>query len=234
MRILGLFLLLLNLNSFAENHGNERSNTPLAVKRPIASTANSVTDDFESEYEKAKKDEGGCLWREEDWRRSEKDQDYKHLMDKICRAEKITMELANRDRKRYCPKPLILDQRLAYISRLNAIRLIKEGGMANSNPHSAWYKGLPQKWFKDQFPAAAKVIRFERENMFGYGGGGVKSITAESLASKTATAWIHSPGHHAPMIDCNNRYAGVGIMFDAKRSEWDAYMSFGEKYQTGI
>jgi len=156
MRILGLFLLLLNLNSFAENHGNERSNTPLAVKRPIASTPNSVSDDFKSEYENAKKDDGGCLWREQDWRRSETDQDYKHLMDKICRAEKITMDLANKDRKRYCPKPLILDQRLAYISRLNAIRLIKEGGMGHPNPHSAWYKGLPQKWFKGQFQRQQK------------------------------------------------------------------------------
>lgn len=228
MRFLGLFLLLLNLDSFAENHINEGFKSTLSIKRPLASATNYVSDDFKSEYENAKKDAGGCLWSQEEWRKTETDQGYKSLMDKICKAEKTTMELANKDRKRYCPKPLILDQRLAYVSRLNAIRLIKEGGMAHPNPHSAWYKGLPQKWFKDQFPAAAKVIRFERENMFGFGGGGVNSITAESLASKAATSWIHSPGHHAPMVDCNNRYAGVGFMFDAKRSEWVAYMSFGE------
>lgn len=221
-------LIMFNSNLFAENHATENTRSTSQIKRPIASGGNSAIDDFKNEYQNAKKDDGGCLWRNEDWKRAEADQDYKGLMDKICKAEKITMELANKDRKRYCPNPLVLDQRLAYVSRLNAIRLIKEGGMSHPNPHSAWYQGLPQKWFKELFPAAAKIIRFERENMFGFGGGGVKSLSAENLAGKAATSWIHSPGHHAPMIDCNNRYAGVGIMFDAKRSEWDAYMSFGE------
>ena len=207
--------------------------SPTTPKNPAGGHA--VTSDLtpqqkaKEEYEKARKDQGGCLWRDEDWKKSETDADYKALMDRICQAEAIAIEKTNQDRKKYCKNPLILDQRLSYVSRLNAIRLIREGGVRNSNPHSAWYQGLPQKWFKDFFPAASSVMKFERENMWGMGGGPqLQSMASDRLASQAVSSWIHSSGHHAPMIDCNNRYVGVGFSYDPKRSEWLGFMSFAE------
>jgi uncharacterized protein YkwD len=60
------------------------------------------------------------------------------------------------------------------------------------------------------------------------GGGDAQKINAGTLANQATTSWIHSPGHHAPMVDCNNRYAGVGFRYDPKRNEWLGFMSFGE------
>jgi len=218
MRLL-FIAVTFTLSLFGAEHGSSNQS---------GSKSNTLMDEFRAEYQKAKKDEGGCLWRNEDWEKAQTDNNYKALMNRICEAESIAMDIANKDRKRYCKNPLILDQRLAYVSRLNALRTIKEGGVRHPNPHNGWYKGIPQKWLKDLFPVAAKVMRFERENMWGMGGGGAASINAASLASQAATSWIKSPGHHAPMIDCENRYAGIGFMYDSKRNEWLGFMSFGE------
>lgn len=224
---LALLISLVSMLSFAESHRNGNLQSPNG-EHVVMNQGNDLKEQFKAEYQNARKDKGGCLWREGDWKRAEKDPQYQALMDRICEAEGIAMELANKDRKKYCKNPLILDQRLAFVSRLNAIRVIKEGGVRHSNPHNGWYQGLPQKWFKDYFPVAAKVIRFERENMWGMGGGSAESISAGSLAGQAATSWIKSPGHHAPMVDCDNRYAGVGFMYDPKRNEWLGFMSFGE------
>ena len=218
MRLL-LAILVFTTSLIAADHGS-------SVSKGTSGTT--MMDDFRTEYQKAKKDEGGCLWRNEDWERASREDNYKNLMNRICEAETIAMDIANKDRKKYCKNPLILDQRLAYVSRLNAIRTIREGGVRHSNPHNGWYQGIPQKWLKDFFPAASKVMRFERENMWGMGGGGAATMNAASLANQAATSWIKSPGHHAPMIDCENRYAGVGFMYDPKRNEWLGFMSFGE------
>jgi len=227
MRLWGLFIILSSVAT-AQDHGASTPKQTGTAHLKTGTSASSPLEDFKAEYQNAKKDEGGCLWREEDWERAGKDNSYKALMNRICEAETMAMEIANKDRKKHCKNSLILDQRLAYVSRLNAIRVIKEGGVRHSNPHNGWYKGLPQKWLKDFFPATSKVMRFERENMWGMGGDGADQINAASLASQAATSWIKSPGHHAPMIDCENRYAGVGFMYDPKRNEWLGFMSFGE------
>ncbi len=224
--IVGIMMLTSIL--FADDHTLSKQSDTSKPRATALSQGQTLMEDFNREYESARKDKGGCLWREEDWKKAEGDSEYGKLMDRICEAENIAMDLANKDRKRFCKNPLILDQRLAYVSRLNSLRVIKEGGVRHPNPHNGWYAGQPQKWFQDFFPAAAKVIKFERENMWGMGGGDAQKINAGTLANQATTSWIHSPGHHAPMIDCNNRYAGVGFMYAPKRNEWLGFMSFGE------
>lgn len=230
MRILLLCFFVFRVNTLMGQEHQTSTETGFQVNkgRPIAETA-TPEEKSKQEYAQSKQDKGGCLWREEDWKKAETDMEFKNQMDRICEAEKLVIEKTNQDRSRYCKEPLKIDQRLSYVSRLNAIRLIKEGGVRHPNPHSAWYQGQPQRWFKDFFPAAAQVMTFERENMWGMGGGpDLKNIQSDRLASQATSSWIHSPGHHAPMVDCNNRYVGVGFFYDSNRSEWVGYMSFAE------
>lgn len=147
MHLLGLLIMASSI-VMAQDHGFSHSKTSTSTSSPL--------EEFKTEYQNAKKDEGGCLWRDQDWERADTDASYKTLMNRICEAETIAMEIANKDRKKYCKNPLLLDQRLAYVSRLNAIRVIKEGGVRHSNPHNGWYKGLPQKWLKDFFQQPLK------------------------------------------------------------------------------
>ena len=228
MKNIGCFILLIANFGLGENHVNPSFSTHTNSPHATA-VASTIQEKADEEYANAKQDKGGCLWREEDWQRSERDPSFKEQMDRICEAEKIAIDKTNQDRTKHCKNPLKLDQRLSYVSRLNSIRLLKAGGVKHPNPHSAWQQKLPQKWFKEYFPAAAQLMKFERENMWGMGGGPhLKNMAAGQLAAQAVSSWIHSPGHHAPMIDCNNRFVGVGFFYDPDRSEWVGYMSFAE------
>lgn len=196
---------------------------------PILLTARQkVVEEYKEELTKQKKDSKGCMWRPEDFAKAEKNPDFQKRMEKICEAEKLAFDKANAIRRAFCKDDLILDQRLAYVSRQNAIRYIGASDNDRADAHAAWKASTVQNWFADFFPAAKKVIKFEREN-FGMTGGTISgSYTADKIASDIVGMWRDSGGHKAPIIHCGNRYAGVGIYFDEKRNEWISYMSFGE------
>ncbi len=200
-----------------------------AQQRPEASrilhtvrhTSGKIIEDYHAELEAKNRSVGGCLWTAQDHATAARNPTYAQHMATICEAEKRALEVANADRKQYCSEPLIWEPRLSFISRQNAIAYLNEGGAA----HKRWYDGTVQGWLRDWFPAANRVMAFDKEN---YAGGDGQPLDKTSLPAFIVGMWIGSGGHHAPIIDCSNRYAGIGIQYNPATRHWVSYMSFAK------